>query len=96
MKGGHVSIRGLMCAVWRKCVISFFDFLIQLTFLTLVRHCMAKAQDADGNFMPNGCSQEVICNIKTGGKKGGGSGNRIGYTLYSGWTASRITLHTII
>lgn len=71
MKDGHVSIRGLMCAIWRKCVISFFDFLIQLTFLTLVQHCGAKAQDADGNFMPNGCSQGVIYNIKTGGKKGG-------------------------
>lgn len=47
----------------------FFDFLIQLAFLTLVRHCGAKAQDTDGNFMSNGYSQGEICYTKTGLKR---------------------------
>lgn len=48
----------------------FFDFLIQLALLTWVRHCGAKVQDTDGNFMPNGYSQGEISNIKTGLRRG--------------------------
>lgn len=71
----------------------FFDFLIQLAFLTLVRHCGAKAQDTDGNFMSNGYSQGEICYIKTGLKR-----RSLEYinTLYSWWIGNLITLGTLI
>lgn len=47
-----------------------FFFLIQLVFcfvffLTLVRHAGAKAQDTDGDFMPNGYRQGGILSLKT-------------------------------
>lgn len=74
MKDRDVSIRGLMvCSLEEVCyflLFFFFDFLIQLPLLTWVRHCGAKAQDTDGNFMPSGYSQGEIHIIKTGFKRG--------------------------
>lgn len=93
MKDRDVSIRGLVvCSLEEVCYFLFLNFLIQLAFLTLVRHCGAKAQDTDGNFMSNGYSQGEICYTKTGLKRSMEYIN----TLYSRWIGNLITLRTLI